>query len=374
MDQIHLISLIFIFNFLVLAFFYSRYFLPFVFSSNSNEHKKSTDTEPVSVIICAHNELSNLKENIPLFLNQDFDSYEVIVVNDRSDDGSKEWLISQEQNYPKLRVIHIGESPTDFNSKKYALTIGIESAQNEIILLSDADCKPASVHWVDRMSQTFTKSTSIVLGVSLYKKRDGLLNQFIRFETLQTALIYLSFANKKEAYMGIGRNLAYRKSFFIANEGFKDLGPILGGDDDLWVNRHATKENVGICTHPESLTFSNPKENWKSFFRQKKRHLSVGKHYKLKDKIKLGLLHLAQSGLWISFILGLTLRNPTDCLLLCFLTATYLIGQYVVFNKLSTKFGQDYMHNKLPVLEILFIMYYWIWGIYASLTKHLKWK
>ncbi|WP_375577946.1 glycosyltransferase [Marivirga tractuosa] len=373
MGQIHLISIIFFIVFLIQAYFHFRYFFSLVFKKHQTSteiHKK----EAVSVIICAHNELENLKQNLTLFLNQDFEEFEVIVVIDRSDDGSKEWLKGQLDLYSHLKVIPIEETPENFNPKKYALMIGIETAENDIILLSDADCKPVSAHWVDRMSRSFTKSVSIVLGASLYEKEKGFLNQFICYETLQTALLYISFAYKKEAYMGVGRNLAYRRSFFLANKGFKDLSHIMGGDDDLWVNRHANKENTSICPHPESLTFSNPKESWHSFFRQKKRHLSVGKYYKTKDKIKLGLFHLTQSLLWILFILGLMLGSPTDCLILSFLMLMYLAGQYVVFFKLSINFGIRFMHYNLPVLEILFIFYYWIWGIYASLTKHLKWK
>ncbi|HET8859161.1 glycosyltransferase [Marivirga sp.] len=373
MEQIHILTIIFIAVFFIQFFFQLRYFFPFVSNKPSLQRQK-LPTEAVSVIICAHNEIENLKQNLIQFLNQDFLEFEVIVVNDRSDDESNTWLSTQETQYPHLKAVHITTTADGFNPKKYALTKGIEAAQNDIILLSDADCQPASSDWIDRMSRSFKYNTSIVLGVSLYKKRKGFLNQFIRFETLQTALLYSSFAFKKEAYMGVGRNLAYRKSFFIAKGGFNDLSAIMGGDDDLWVNRYANKENTEICTLPEALTFSNPKESWASFFQQKKRHLSVGKYYKFKDKFKLGLFHFTQSLLWIIFILGLTLGNPIDCLILSFLTLMYLVRQYVVFYHLSIKFGIKFMHYNLPVLEILFILYYWIWGIYASLTKHLKWK
>jgi cellulose synthase/poly-beta-1,6-N-acetylglucosamine synthase-like glycosyltransferase len=373
MDQFHFISLIFFAALLIQSYFYFRYFIPLVFQKNKTS-TANCKAEAVSVIICAHNELENLKQNLSLFLIQEFEDYEVILVNDRSEDGSQEWLNKQRENYPNLKVITIEETPENFNPKKYALTKGIYTAKNEIILLSDADCQPGSLHWVDKMARSFSKSISIVLGASLYQKRKGFLNQFIRFETLQTALLYLSFAYKKEAYMGVGRNLAYRKSFFIDHDGFKDLSPLMGGDDDLWVNRHATKENTRICMHPESLTFSNPKEKWSSFFRQKKRHLSVGKYYKQSDKMKLGLFHASQTLLWIFFILGIVLGSPTDCLILSSLILIHLLGQYVAFYKLSINFGIRFEQHKLLVLEALFIFYYWIWGTYASLTKHLKWK
>ena len=373
MEQIHIISIVFIAAFCIQLYFLFRYFLSFV-NSNTENSRPPEKKEAVSVIICAHNELKNLQNNLPRFLNQEYDDYEIIVVNDRSNDGSSEWLEKQVKLYPAMKSLHIYTTPENYNPKKFALMQGIESAKNDIILLSDADCYPSSVRWIDRMSQSFTSSISIVLGASLYKKRKGFLNQFIRFETLQTALLYLSFAFQKEAYMGVGRNLAYRKTFFLAHDGFNDLQSIMGGDDDLWVNRHANADNTQICTHPESLTFSNPKETWRSFFNQKKRHLSVGKYYRFKDKVKLGLFHFSQSLLWILIILVFMMGNPTDCLILSSLFLLHLIGQYVVFYKLSINFGTSFTQYNLPVLEILFVFYYWIWGIYASLTKHLKWK
>jgi len=373
MDQIHILSIIYIAIFLIQAFFHFYYFFPFTNRKKELE-PRSEGKRPVSVIICAHNELENLQDNLPEILHQKKENFEVIVVNDRSEDGSTEWLRTQAEMHSHLNVIHIAETDPNYNPKKYALTKGIEGAKHEIILLTDADCRPASQHWVDRMSQSFTDKKSIILGASLYKRKKGFLNQFIRFETLHTALLYLSFASKKEAYMGVGRNLAYKRSLFLAKGGFKKISHIMGGDDDLWVNKHSTKENTGICTHPESITFSNPENNWSSFFKQKKRHLSVGKYYRTKDKLKLGVYHFTQTLVWILFILSWVLGSPTDCLILSFLFLLFLIGQYVVFYKLSIKFGIRFMHYNLPILEILFIGYFWIWGIYASLTKHLKWK
>jgi glycosyltransferase involved in cell wall biosynthesis len=373
MEEIHLLTLVFIFVFSIQAYFYFYYFLSFV-NHNVADKQKAKAREAVSIIICAHNELTNLKDHLPLFLNQEFEDFELIVVNDRSTDGSEAWLMAQEEKHTRLKVVNIAKTANGFNPKKYALTCGIEAAKNELILLSDADCYPISSQWVDRMSQSFTTSTSIVLGASLYEEKNSLLNQFIRFETLQTALLYLSFAFNHKAYMGVGRNLAYRKSFFLANGGFEGFKSITGGDDDLWVNRYTNQYNTKVCSHAESIIFSKPKENWQSFFKQKTRHLSVGRYYKWKDQVTLGLFHLTQTLTWILFIFGLLLGSPTDCLLLHLLFLMYLAGQFVVYYKISIKFGIKFAYYKLPILEILFIFYYWIWGMYASLTKHVKWK
>ena len=179
------------------------------------------NTEAVSVVICAKNEYSNLKKNLPQILNQDYPDFEVILVNDASDDYTHELLEDFERKYEKLKVITIKENLNFFSGKKFALSIGIKSAKNDLLLLTDADCYPNSPNWIRHMADPFSDpETEIVLGYGPYEKKPGILNAIIRFDTLMVAVQYFSFALKQKAFMGVGRNLAYRKSLFYKNGGF----------------------------------------------------------------------------------------------------------------------------------------------------------
>src|SRR5690606_33778770 len=122
--------------------------------------------------------------------------------------------------------------------KKYGLTLGIKAASHEWILLTDADCRPNSRRWIRSMSRYFDEDTQFVLGFSPYRATAGLLNLFIRFETMLTAIQYFSFGWLGNPYMGVGRNLAYRKSKFLEEKGFNNFLHVTGGDDDLFVNQH----------------------------------------------------------------------------------------------------------------------------------------
>src|SRR5581483_1786901 len=135
--------------------------------------------------------------------------------------------------------------------KKFALTMGIKASKNEYLLFTDADCRPASANWITRMAVNFNRSTEIVLGYSPYQSAGGLLNSFIRFETIRTAINYLSAALAGNPYMGIGRNLAYTKTLFFKNKGFASHMHVMSGDDDLFVNENATAGNTTIEIHPE---------------------------------------------------------------------------------------------------------------------------
>ena len=173
--------------------------------------------------------------------------------------------------------------------KKFPLSIGIKECKHEVVLLTDADCKPASEKWVAKMQAAFKPGIEVVLGMGPDYKEPGVLNKLIRWETFHTALQYFGFALAGTPYMGVGRNLSYRKELFFRNKGFSAINNLPSGDDDLFINKVATKSNTAIVLDPEAFTFSAPKQTWKDWMRQKARHYSTGKYYKRSHKFLLGL-------------------------------------------------------------------------------------
>src|SRR5690349_11485174 len=165
-------------------------------------------------------------------------------------------------------MVHVNRLPAHVNAKKYAITLGIKAAKFEWLLFTDADCRPGD-QWVRSMSSQFNNETSFVLGFSPYVKMLGVLNAFIRFETIITAIQYISFTLLGRPYMGVGRNLAYRRSIFLDGKGFNNFLNVTGGDDDLLVNQHATATNTVVHVDENALVYSKPKLTWSTFFNQK---------------------------------------------------------------------------------------------------------
>jgi biofilm PGA synthesis N-glycosyltransferase PgaC len=243
---------------------------------------------PVSVIICAKNEAENLRNNLPAILTQKHKNYEVIVVNDCSTDDTDEVLGEYIKNYHNLRTTSITPDKKFTHGKKLAITVGIKAAQNEWLVFIDADCYPVSDQWLNRLQENFTDKNEIVLGYGGYSSRKGLLNIYIRYDTLVIAMQYMSYAISGMPYMGVGRNLAYRKSLFFKNKGFASHYDLLSGDDDLFVNETANKVNTAVEFHPESHTLSIPKMRWSDWVKQKKRHFSTAKRYRANHIFWLG--------------------------------------------------------------------------------------
>lgn len=242
---------------------------------------------PVSVIICARDEAENLTRFLPSVLEQDYPDYEVIVVNDCSEDSSREILEIFQKQYPHLKVSTINKDPKFTHNKKLAQFIGIKAAKNEILLFTDADCLPASNGWLEGMTTHFNKKISFVLGYGGFLNENGFLNKYIRYDSITIAMQYLGMAIRGVPYMGVGRNLAYRRSVFFENNGYGPHNHIISGDDDLFVNANANSSNTTIEFNLNSHTRSIPCSNFDQWLAQKRRHLTTARYYKLRDKTLL---------------------------------------------------------------------------------------
>ena len=273
---------------IVQVFYYVCFFCRVAFYKSKPKNK--SQQHPISVIICARDEDENLARNLPGVLVQSYRStYEVVAVNDNSLDDSKYILQELKKTFKKLNVVELTHEAVHISGKKYPLSVGIREAKHEVLLLTDADCVPASEHWIEKMQDGYDDNIEIVLGYGAYHKRKGMLNKLIRFETFHTALQYLSYALAGMPYMGVGRNLSYKKNLFLRNKGFSSINHVPSGDDDLFINKAATAKNTAVVIDPDAITRSIPKTTWASWLQQKSRHYTTAKFYKAKHKFLLGL-------------------------------------------------------------------------------------
>jgi len=223
------------------------------------------------------------------------------------------------------------------------------------------------------MSSQFTTQKSIVLGYGAYDKiPNSFLNKIIRFETLLTATQYFSWAKLGKPYMGVGRNMAYRRDEFFKVRGFMDHMKIRSGDDDLFINQAATGDNTTICYLPESFTYSEPKTSFKDWFTQKRRHVSTAKHYKMFDRNQLSLFYASQ----LLFLL-------LPIILLAFqfqwIAVVSIIGFRYIFAWISMGFAAGKLKEKdvmywFPIIEITLIFTQLNVFITNTFSKPVHWK
>ncbi len=349
----------------------SFYLLFSRFSFSISSDKKNPEYFPVSLIICAKNEAENLKTHIPYWLKQEYPDFEIILINDASSDNSLEIMESFAKKHSSIKIVDVENNEAFWGSKKYALTLGIKKAINERMIFTDADCKPVSVLWLQEMAANFSKQKQLILGFGGYQRKAGLLNKLIRYETLLTALQYFSYAKVGIPYMGVGRNLGYTKKLFYEHNGFMSHMKIPSGDDDLFVNQAATKNNTAICFTKESFTYSIPKESWKDWILQKKRHLTTAKYYQFKHQLLLSIYAVSQLLFWALAITSLILLNWK--LPIAIITFRFIL-QFIIIGKAASKLNQKDLIFLIPFWEFFLIFIQLSIFISNTISKPNSWK
>jgi len=333
----------------------------------------AVNSTPVSVIVCAKNEVENLKELVPQLLSQNHPNFEIILINDASIDDTRYVIEDFVAQHSQVKMVNVVNNERFWANKKYALTLGIKKAVNDHLVFIDADCRPTSDQWLIQMSEPLQEDTTIVLGYGGYSKvKNSLLNALIRFETVFAAMQYLGYALRGNPYMGVGRNLAYTSKQFYDNSGFMSHMKVMGGDDDLFVNEAATKNNTAVILDPEAFTISKPKLEWNTWWTQKKRHIGTAKHYKKKHKFSLGLFFLSQVLFFLAVVLGFIFGLQWEAVLALVLLR-YLVVMVIVGRGLS-RFRESELTPYIPFLELLLI--FCQMGLFMSntLSQTKRWK
>ncbi len=344
--------------FLLIEVFFYLYFYTSIGIRNRKKRKSlndKTNQPAVSVIICAKNEGVNLERFLPLVLEQKYPDYEVIVVNDGSCDDSMNILENFTKKYPHLYTTSIPRDSRTISHKKLALTVGIKAAKNDILLFTDADCRPLSPHWISEMVSNFSDETEFVIGYGGYYRNKGILSTIISYDTIFIAMQYFGFAYRGIPYMGVGRNIAYKKSTFFRVKGFAGFLHIASGDDDLLINSFSNKKNTRIESTAISKTLSIPETTFGDWIHQKKRHLSTTKVYTQKSKFFLSIEPTSRGAMYLMLLL-LFFVNPLPIqAIIC--ASTLLFAKYIIqlftINSVAKQLKERKYHINIIVLDII---------------------
>ncbi len=366
--------------FLYQLYFYSRYLFGVLRLRKQTIKNKIIFNDvqvPVSVIICAKDEVENLRKYLPFILAQDYPDFEVIVVNDGSTDESEIFLNELKKEHSNLKTTFVPVGTTNLSTKKLAITLGVKAAKNDWLLFTDADCMPEDKTWIARMARNFNPGIEFVLGYGAYFNKKGFVNKLITYDTLFNALLYLGFALNAKPYMGVGRNMAYRKDVFFRQKGFAKTLHLRSGDDDLMVNSAANQFNTKIEIAPDSVTWSEPKRSFSDWYYQKERHLSVSTFYNTSSKARLLFEPISRGFFYLTFIFALIFGNIITISAAVLLFLTRFSHQLFIINKSSQYWNERKYFFTLLLFDILlpvinlFIMTF---GRMGSKAKNIYWK
>ena len=359
----YIILLLTFLSFVIQILFWARIFSQLKEASSRSD--VLSEKEGVSVIICGRNEASNIKKYLPSILTQDYPVFEVLFVNDHSSDESDVVLASLQAKFAQLKIVQ----PTDFlPGKKQAILAGIKNAAHEILIFTDADCRPSSRHWIRELIPK-GRDIRISLGFAPFFPTNHFVNRFARYDGVLIFLLYGSLASLGIPYMGVGRNLAYKKSIF-SEASFSTHADLLGGDDDLMINQQASARNTAVVFNRDSLVFSHSERSLLSFIKQKRRHLSTAWRYNLKHQMIL----ITFSGAHWFFYVGL---------IICwfyigwFVLIGYFIKMYFTVRQMKDLYRIcDYKDLLIWIfiLDLIYLFYYPLVSILMYFPAPKKWR
>lgn len=322
----------------------------------------------VSVIICARNEENNLRNYLSSILEQDYPTFEVIVINDESSDDTPVVLDRYARLYNNLHITFVPTGARIQSSKKLGLTLGVKAAKYDYLLFTDADCRPETSHWISSIMRHYTPGTEIVLGYGAYFREKGLLNKLIQYDTFFNGLLFLGMAASGKPYMGVGRNLSYTKALFERNKGFSGSLQLRSGDDDLFINKTATSSNTQIAIGEESVTWSEPKHTWREWLQQKRRHLYVSPYYSSASKLRIGTESFSRGLFYVAAIALLIVGTPYFKIG----AAAALLVRYIVQLCIINASTSLYKQQKFGLGILFYDIFLPLFNLYILLGHHSR--
>ncbi len=250
----------------------------------------------LSLIICTKGASILLIKYLEKFINQDYTKFEIVLIYNELDREIKEKLESIMASSSIFSMYELHTDIVPYHEKKQALHFGIQHAKFDWIVTSDDDCYPSSDQWFNEINKIIgSKNPDIVLGISPYILQNSFINKWIRYDGLLVAQSMILETNQGRPYMGIGRNMAFKKALWSESylEKFKNIGH---GDDSSLVQFYAADKTIVLLCQP--VVYSFPKLNLKDWLIQKNRHISCGKLYKIKTLFRLSLLPVFSVVFW----------------------------------------------------------------------------
>lgn len=326
-------------------------------AANDGDLIYETEYPPISVIISARNESENLQKYLPYVLEQDYPEFEVIVINDGSTDESEDVLSAFEEKYTNLYHTFTPDGARYISRKKLAVTLGIKASKHNWLVFTDADCRPASNDWLKLMARNFSPRTDIVLGYSAYEQEKGWFQRKVAFSNLFMSMRYLGFALIDKPYMGIGRNMAYRKELFFKNKGFSSHLNLQRGDDDLFINEAATPFNTRVETSPDAVIRMEPAYNFKSWKEEKVSYLATSHYYHGLQRYWLGFETTSRL-LFIAATIAAIVVGAINMqwIVLGVAMLAYILRyvmQAIIINQTAADFGEKKYYLTLPLFDII---------------------
>ena len=330
---------------------------------DNNEQKVN---KPITVLITAHNNALELERHLPQYLSQIYEpGFEVIVVAEKGD-GDTEDVLKRHIADKHLYYTFIPDSSRYMSRKKLAITLGVKAARNEWIVLTDACCAPFSDNWLKTIANHCDDDKNLLIGYSNY---DNEARPYYRFERLQTMCYLLPKAMHSTAYRTNGSIVAFRRSEFIDQDGYRGNLETIRGEYDFLVNKYARKGGTEVVLDQDGWVIEDAptQKSWRNkqmFYMHTRKLLQRSFSMRTLFNIDNLLLHM-------NYILELAALAYSIIVQNWILTGTAILALIITLT-LRTIYGKKVMNHFDEDISAWRIVPYEISTIYHKLAHRIR--
>ncbi len=351
-------------TFLELLYYYILY-ARFAFKKPSKDPRESDEMPPVSVIMVVRDAAAVLLKTLPRLLNQHYPCFELVIVNDKSQDDTKLLLLEYQQQYDNIHIVNLDTAKTSVRGNKYAMSIGVRCAKYDNIVFTDAECAPSSVHWLEQMAGRFTDRTHIVLGYSTYLKRKNPFNRLLHFDTMFSAMQYFSLALAHSTYRGDHKNIGFTKELFYSQKGFAAHNHLVYGDEDIFISKAGKKCHTAITYSPDSHTVLQRPAQYSYWVHHKEGLLYTRKYNTFKNKFLLNVYSYINLLFYVSLVFAVlfTMHNVVAVSIVVSIAFLRILSMYLVLGFSAKRLNEKQIIPALLVYDLIFSILnplYWI--------------
>lgn len=307
---------------------------------------------PISVIVYAKNNVQELRNLLPVLLNQNYHQFELVLVNNASTDDTLYLIKEYALMYPNIRLVDVVNNEAFWGNKKYAVTLGIKASKYEYLVFVDANKKIHSYNWLVQLTSHFTLNKTVVIGTSFYSRKKGFFNKFLRFDHTMQQMQSVAWSKSGAPYSLNLENMAVKKEEFYRVNGFINHMQKPLFMNEYLLNDVSTSKNTVLCEHPDAMTEVEPVLKRSDFRQLKKQQLQLLKNIKAGASFRIKLFNLTQFLFLIVTVCSfLTLEY-------WYVTLGLVMLRYALAWTLFAKTAKKYRYKDLIFLFPLFDLFY----------------
>ncbi len=328
----------------------------------------------VSVLIAARNEEKNIEKLLQTIYNQTFpkELYEVIIVDDHSEDDT---IIKVNNFINNHKDINIRLLKATSEGKKKAISQALHNAENELIMVTDADCELNS-EWIETVVAFYQdKKCKMILAPVLLSPANNLFEKMQVLEHLSLIASTAGSANIGFPVMCNGANMAYERISALEVENLRHDFNIQSGDDmfllEQFVKKYGSK-NVKFLQNKSAIVKTKACKNIKEFIRQRRRWVSKSKSY-TNSKIILTALVVLFFNLSIVSLFLSAFFIPALWSLYILLTLLKFFIDFPILKNITNFMNQGKILKWTLPLEFIY-PFYAVFTAISGLLLNVNWK